>query len=56
MTLQLQKRYHDEAYRQLSMGLDLEDQNNPDEAEKYYERGLEVLNMALELKYQPEEM
>eukprot|EP01116_Phalansterium_solitarium_P006792 TRINITY_DN19171_c0_g1_i1.p1 TRINITY_DN19171_c0_g1~~TRINITY_DN19171_c0_g1_i1.p1 ORF type:complete len:551 (+),score=166.43 TRINITY_DN19171_c0_g1_i1:111-1763(+) len=52
--LLLQKRYHEEAFENISMALDL-DPVAPMDALTYYRKGLEVLRRAIRLQFTPEE-
>ena len=52
--LQLQKQYHDEAFRLITKGLDL-DETDAEQSALYYKQGAEVLQKALSIQFNERE-
>eukprot|EP01114_Cavostelium_apophysatum_P020791 TRINITY_DN7062_c0_g1_i1.p1 TRINITY_DN7062_c0_g1~~TRINITY_DN7062_c0_g1_i1.p1 ORF type:complete len:558 (-),score=158.09 TRINITY_DN7062_c0_g1_i1:42-1715(-) len=53
-SLELQRKYHKEAYEVISLGLDL-DQQSPSDAASFYSKGINILRKAVRLEFTPDE-
>ena len=50
MALEEQRKYHDEAFKLINKGLDLDD-TDPESAINCYKEGIAVLNRALQIQF-----